>query len=386
MKIEIDYNAQAQANPVFLTAKTAVYLMTQAGLEDSDKIFAALNVDENQMFQGVDSNTVLGNALVVESKYRTMCRLIENSGCHTCVDLPCGYTPKALHLTKKGLRFIGLDLPIVVQEVEPIILSLTDKQNFISFCGVDATNYASLEKALFDIDEPICITTEGMMMYFNESEVDAVISNIRALLKVHGGCWITSDPEFKLQFILSFRSLFGEKALEKLLNQSGNSAMKQSDVENLSNSFILDATNMTSSIKTTESFLHNHGLKAERVNVAEHMPALNIYRKLSPEQILNFKESMRHCRYWIITLDDSKNFQDNASTSPFKMIRKVENGILFIKLYGRVDSLSAPQILKAWEAEKSADVIDEVKIDCSDVEFISSAGERVLSYIKAEME
>ena len=360
--------------------------MTQAGLEDSDKIFAALNVDENQMFQGVDSNTVLGNALVVESKYRTMCRLIENSGCHTCVDLPCGYTPKALHLTKKGLRFIGLDLPIVVQEVEPIILSLTDKQNFISFCGVDATNYASLEKALFDIDEPICITTEGMMMYFNESEVNAVIANIRALLKVHGGCWITPDPEFKLQFILSFRSLFGEKALEKLLNQSGNSAMKQSDVENLSNSFIIDATNMTISIKTAESFLHNHGLKAERVNVAEHMPALNIYRKLSPEQILNFKESMRHCRYWIITLDDSKNFQDNASTSPFKMIRKVENGILFIKLYGRVDSLSAPQILKAWEAEKSADVIDEVKIDCSDVEFISSAGERVLSYIKAEME
>ena len=385
MKTETDYNAQAKSNPVFMTAKTAVYFMNQAGLTDSSKIVDALKLD-GKIFQAMsDSDTIIGNALVVEAKYRTMCRLIENAGYHTCVDLPCGYTPKALHLTEKGLRFIGLDLPIVVQEFEPIIKSLAANKNLMTFHGVDATNYASLETALADVDEPICISTEGMMMYFDENEVNAVIENIRALLEVHGGCWITPDPEFKLQFILSFRSIFGDGALDKLMNVSGNAAMKQSDVSNLSNSFILDATNITASLKTTENFLKSHGLKFERVNVAENMPELNIYNKLTSEQIFNFKDAMRRCNCWIITLDSRNKFAMKKS-SPFEMICKFDSGTLFIKLRGRIDSISAPKILTAWENEKSANVIDAVKIDCSDVEFISSAGSRVLSRIQAETE
>ena len=85
--------------------------------------------------------------LVVEAKYRTMCSLIENSGYCTCVDLPCGYTPKALHLTAKGIQFIGLDLPIVVQEMEPVMHSLTTYPERMAFHPVDATNYDSLDGA-----------------------------------------------------------------------------------------------------------------------------------------------------------------------------------------------------------------------------------------------
>ncbi len=60
----------------------------------------------------------------------------------------------------------------------------------------------------------------------------------------------------------------------------------------------------------------------------------------------------------------------------------LENKILLMKLSGRVDSISAPKILTTWEAEKSANVIDAVKIDCSALEYISTAGVRVLSEIK----
>lgn len=382
MNIKIDYDTHAKINPVFLTAKTAVSFMAQAGLPDSAEIVSALNLENNQMFQEMsDSDTIIGNALAVEAKYLTMCRLIENSGRHICVDLPCGYTPKAVHLTEKGIRFVGLDLPIVIKEFEPIIRSLADNQNLMSFYGVDATNYESLETALNDIDEPICITTEGMMMYFNEDEVNAVISNIRSLLEIHGGCWITPDPEFKLQFILTFRSVFGESALENFMEKSGNTAMKQSDVANLSNSFILDATNISSSVKIAENLLKSHGLKVEYVNVAENMPNLNIYRKLKSEQVFLFKDAMKRCNYWIVTLD-SKNKSAVKKSSPFEMNCKFENGILFIKFRGRIDSLSAPKILTVLENEKAIHFIDEVKIDCSEVEFISSAGYRVLSKIK----
>ena len=54
------------------------------------------------------------------------------------------------------------------------------------------------------------------MMHFNENEVDTVIANVRNLLEVHVGCWITPDPEFKVQFIETFRSIFGKNSLDKL--------------------------------------------------------------------------------------------------------------------------------------------------------------------------
>ncbi|MBR3051515.1 MAG: anti-sigma factor antagonist, partial [Selenomonadaceae bacterium] len=276
----------------------------------------------------------------------------------------------------KGFRFVGLDLPIVVQEMEPIIRSLAANPERVSFCGVDATNYESLAAALQNIDEPLCITTEGMIMYFTENEVETVIANVRNLLEVHGGCWITPDPEFKLQFILTFRSVFGENSLAKLAT-TGNVATKQSNVANLSNSFIVDAR--TGSLKAAQNLLAKHGLKAERINLAEHMPELSVYRQLTSKQILQFKEAMRNCHYWIITLDEMRKPQTIQRQNPFEMNHKLANGILRIKLRGRVDSISAPKILLAWEAEKIAGVIDGVEIDCAELDYISSAGIRVLS-------
>ena len=376
-----EYNTQVRSNPVFMTAKTAVCLMAKAGIDDSMIIRNLLGLEDNTPLQGMaDADVILGNALVVEAKYRTMCRLIEDSGYHVCVDLPCGYTPKALRMTEKGLRFVGLDLPIVAQEIEPVLCSIAVYPERMSFSGVDATNYNSLETALQGIDEPLCISTEGMMMYFSEDEADAVISNISRLLKIHGGCWITPDPEFRLQFFHSFCSVFGESSLRKL-ETAGNTAKQQSDVSSLSNSFILDVSDIIGSSKVAEELLKKHGLKAEKVNLAEHMPELGIYRELTSKQIERFKESMRLCHYWVITPDCTQKQQARASTTgqkPFEMYYTCEDGLFQLSLAGRVDSISAPKILMAWDAEKSSGVIDRIQIDCSGLEYISSAGIRVL--------
>lgn len=377
MNCELGYNVQARINPVFFTAKTAICLMAKAGINDADKIVHCLKLEDNQPLQNMaDSDTILGNAIVVEAKYRTMCSLIEKSGYNICVDLPCGYTPKALHLTEKNFRFIGLDLPIVAEEFAPIIQSLSAYPKNIFFSGVDATNYESLATALRDVDEPLCITTEGMMMYFTESEVDAVISNIRKILEVHGGCWITPDPEVKLQFMLTFRSVFDENFLGKL-NSTSNTAMKQSSVANLSNSFIIDVENISSSITTVENLLKLHGLKVKRVNFAENMPSLSVYQQLNPAQIQQFKDAMRQCHCWIITLDETRKIQENVTVQKksFEMNCTLEDGILQMTLRGRIDSISAPQILTAFE---TANDINAVKIDCSALEYISSAGIRLL--------
>lgn len=379
--------AQERTNPVFMTAKTAICLMAKAELPGAEAIVRALGLENSEPLREMsDEETILGNALVVEAKYRTMGRLIEETGIKTCVDLPCGYTPKAIHMTGRGLRFVGLDLPIVIEEVQPVMCSLGEHAARMSFGGVDATNYASLEKALQGVEGPLCIATEGMMMYFTEDEVENVIANIGKLLTKHGGCWITPDPEFLLQFVSTFRSVFGENSLGKLM-LAGKTAKAQSDVANLSNSFILKPADIPGSLEKAEALLARHGMKAEKINLGEVMPELNIYKRLTSAQVQSFKEGMQNCHYWIITLDSIKQGHeedDLAGQKPFEMQYSIESGIMQLCLVGRLDSISAPELLMAWEAEKTAKTIEGIRIDCSGLEYISSAGLRLLQEMKAE--
>ena len=380
MNTKSDYSAMARTNPVFMTAKTAVCLMAQAEIPDAERIVRSLKIENKEPLQDLSGSAViLGNALVVEAKYRTMCSLIENSGYCTCVDLPCGYTPKALHLTSKGIHFVGLDLPIVVQEMESVMHSLAAYPERMAFHPVDATNYDSLDAALENTAGPLCITTEGMMMYFTESELEAVVNNVCTLLEAHGGAWFTPDPEFMIQFFLTFQSLFGEDWMKKL-EAAGNAAMKQSDVANLSNSFILDAADIPGSVRRTEAFLAKFGLKAEKLNLAEHMPELSTYRFLTSEQIVRFRKAMGNCYYWVITLDGARKRRNviTEKEQSFAMHYTMENGIFRVSLCGRLDSITAPELLLEWEKEKVATNIEKVIVDFERLTYISSAGVRVL--------
>ena len=46
-----------------------------------------------------------------------------------------------------------------------------------------------------DIRGELYITTEGMLMYFTQNELETVFGNIRRLLSEFGGKWITMDSE-----------------------------------------------------------------------------------------------------------------------------------------------------------------------------------------------
>ena len=385
MDRETELSAQARTNPVFLTGKTAVCLMADAGIPDADSIVSKLGLESGD-FGMPDPDMKLGNELVVEAKYRTMCRLIEDTGIQTNVDLPCGYTPKAIHMSDKGIRFIGLDLPIVADEVAPVLLSLAAHPELIRISGVDATNLESLEDALRDISGPLCISTEGMMMYFTESEVSSVLSNIRCLLERFGGCWITPDPEFMVQFFLTFRSVLGQNAVQKL-EASRDKATGQSDVLNLKNSLIVKPADLQGTSSAALSLLQKHGLKAEQINLGANMPELSAWRKLRPEQVSAFKEAMAHCHYWKITLDVGRARQtEEQDALPFGLKYTLEDHRFQVSLRGRMDTITAPELLKAWEAEKANQKITAIAIDCSDLQYVSSAGLRVLLMMYKSLE
>ena len=57
-----------------------------------------------------------------------------------------------------------------------------------------------------------------------------------------------------------------------------------------------------------------------------------------------------------------------------------------VSLRGRMDTITAPELLKVWEAEKANQKITAIAIDCSDLQYVSSAGLRVLLMMYKSLE
>ena len=382
----MDQNLLERVNPVFNTAKMTVFQLASSGVKEAALVAEKLNLSfeetQNSASVTVAPEQMTTNTILVETRWRTCAAIAEKSGCKTLVDLPCGYTPRAKAFSQKGIAYYGMDLPAAIAEAEPAILSLIDedKRSSVHFCGVDATNGESLKAALKGAEGPVCITTEGLLMYFTDSEVGALCDNIRMILKERGGCWLTADPEAGMQYILTMQPIAGDRFME-IMMKSKTTAEDKSDVNVGGNSLnVSPMGDVALNMKNAMMFLAKHGLKAERMIIAEYMPEIGSLDKITPEQAQAIKQNMQKCAYWKITAMDTETAVDTADlkAEDFDMQASVTGDTLILSLKGRVDTLTAPNLLALFERVKAEHALSDVSIDCGDLEYISSAGLRVL--------
>ena len=370
-----------KVNPVFQTARMTLYQLAAIGDKDAavlaERMGLTLEATQNSANTTASPEQVLGGSIMLETRYRTMARLAEESG-HTLVDMPCGYTPRAIEFAKKGLKYYGLDLPVVIREDSEKIPALIppERRALARFREVDATNFGSWEKALEDIDGPVCITTEGLLMYFTDSEAGALCDNIRRVLEKNGGCWYTADMESALQYIIVMRVLVGERFMEIMKNATQQTKDK-SDVEIGKNALITSPADMEGSVKNAMAFLAKHGLRAERISVAEHMPKLASLDRLSPEQAAAIREGMKRCAYWKITPSGAAVERPSSAGKGFSIASSLQDGRLSLALSGRLDTITAPELLQRFN-ELSDGSINAITVDLAETEYVSSAGLRVM--------
>lgn len=379
---KVDYALLEKVNPVFNTAKMTLFQLAANGDADAATLAKRMGLTQeatqNSATTKASPEQVLGGTIMLEIRYRTMARLAEESG-YTLVDLPCGYTPRAIEFAKKGQPYYGLDLPAVIREASENIPALIppEQRALAHFRAVDATNYASLKKALEDIDGPVCINTEGLLMYFTDSEAGALCDNIRRILERKGGCWYTADVECSLQYIIVMRALAGDRFMEIMKNAS-QQVKDKSDVEIGKNALIASPADMAGSIINAMAFLAKHGLKAERVVVAEHMPKLDSLDRVSAEQADAVREGMKHSAFWRIIPSGAAVALPPTETEGFQVQASIQDSALSLALAGRLDTITAPSLLSFFEKTRSEQSVDAVDVDCSRLDYISSAGLRVL--------
>ena len=371
-----------KTNPVFNTAKMTLFQLAQLGNPHAAAIAEKMGLTENTqksrtLTMGTEEELTF--RIILETRYHMMGSLARDTGFPVFIDLPCGYTPRAVETAERGTTYIGLDLPPVISEISGIIPQLVseEKRNLIRFCPVDATNGKSLEKALKDVKGNICINTEGLLMYFNDAEIHAFLENIRNLLDKHGGCWITADPEIIPEHI-GIRSAIlpgdADQEVRRILEE-------KADVSVTLNSLQIHYGQEKEGFKKAEAVLSEHGLKAERIRIAGCLADTKAFSFLTQEQGEAVLEAVKDIAFWkVVSTGSAEN--SAGMEHRFTIDSERAGDVLYLRLTGRLDSLTAPQLLATYEEQGASGDIRKVQIDCHNLDYISSAGLRVLLIMK----
>jgi len=367
-----------KTNPVFNTAKTTLFQMAQNGNPYAaaimEKMGLTADTQKSKSFS-MRPEEELTFRIVLETRYQMMGRLARESGFPVSVDLPCGYTPRAIETAEEGRKYIGMDLPAVISDMSGIIPSLLDgkKQELVRFCAVDATNLQSMEKALRDVKGNLCINTEGLLMYFSDAEIHPFLDNIKKLLDTHGGCWITADPEIKPEHDRIRKAIGSDDSEQetRLLLQ------EKADVNDLQNAMMVRIGHEAEDIRRVQAVLSDHGLKAERIRIAGGIAETKAFSQLSPDQGKAVLKATEDVAFWKVVSAGTAG--DRAETEHrFAIYDELAGDMLELRVTGRLDSLTAPQLLEVYEKREAAGGIRKVRVDCRAMDYISSAGLRVL--------
>ena len=386
-----------RANPVSKTAVTTLAQRAAAGYEKAAEILRRLNVDMDYYKNSAITDERVRNVgiLIHELRHVAMNRTIEESGINNIFDLPCGYSQRVFEMLDLGKTYVGGDLPAVINSFVPVANEmLTDEEKKrASFKVTDVTSYESLEKAVEHIDGPVCISMEGLTPYLNKEEKTRLFTNMKRLLAKKGGCWLAADVETMAYYRAGIGAFAqtreeGQQMINAFIKafstQSDSDIMgtvlvekKDGNSSGLSGGFDLDAV---------EKLYNSFGLKVERIPYYRDDLELKMFSVLTPEQIAKLKALIKQVNIWKITSDPNVSFDDFKQNSyeegDFSSTFRNASGKLQIKLCGRIDSITAPAFLKAWEDEFDNNKVDSVIIDCADLQYISSAGLRVLLMIK----
>lgn len=215
-------------------------------------------------------------------------------------------------------------------------------------------------------------------MYLSNSELTEVCSNVRRLLKEFGGRWITSDVDANPLLVAALMAVHGKAAYENLLNTMKEYA-EQSDTNIEVQNMTVLAYNFENTMKTVTNFLRTVGLKWERVPMSDYVTEIGSLADYSDEAKADYVKSLDNVYIWILTPDENfKEAEENYENASFGVRVKAHGGEMKVALRGRLDSVTAPELLGVYEKTKARKKIDKIVVDASELEYVSSAGLRVL--------
>lgn len=370
-------------NPTYLTAKSTLFMLASADNEDAKRIIGLLGT-QDELTQNSKKNNqgrlpisetdmkalLAGSSSAVEARYEGLSRYLRAEDYSNLLDIACGYTPRSLYCAKTGIDYVGVDVPVVAEELQQMYDKLGIEKSHPTYFGGDATNAASLKAAADMLKGRLLISCEGLMQYLSTDEFEQFLGGVRNILLEHDGAWVTSDMGVNYE-AFAVACMSSPDAVN-LYQTARKQTMSSSDIYN-EGIALWDA-------EKKQAFLRSHGFIVEQVPFYHDDEDLVTLHSL-PEAWQNaIRKELESSRLWVMTAD--KDFEGTPVIDGAKQVENLSieyskrEGTLSCRVSGRIDTISAPALLEVFDT--NSENITRVKLDAENLQYISSAGLRVL--------
>ena len=131
----------------------------------------------------------------IEARYKLTNKLFEDTGIEQVLELAAGYCSRGLIYSKKGIRYVEMDLESVSNNKINLLNDIDSINSNLNIITGNALNFDDVIKCedFFDINKEIAVINEGLFRYLTFDEKKKVAINIYNLLKKYNGVWITCD-------------------------------------------------------------------------------------------------------------------------------------------------------------------------------------------------
>ena len=208
------------------------------------------------------------------------------------------------------------------------------------------------------------------MQYLSADEAEQFIGGIRQVLSGHGGAWYSSDWSVDYEQF-STRNMSSPEGV-KYYNETRRQIMKSSNVFNEGVSFLSE--------DEKQSFLESRGLKVEKLPFYYGDEDLAMLRAVAPDKMNAIMDQLKKSSFWKMTLDESYAVREKITGAKeiddLHVDCSAAGSRLICRIAGRIDTISAPALLEVLE--KNGDGFEELSVEAERLEYLSSAGIRVL--------
>ena len=368
-------------NPVFNTAKACLEFDAENGDPDSKLLLDTLGFQSTRTrnakqilppeMLNVARRITPVFSTYVESRFHSVNRLIASMQDRTVVDLPCGYTARGIKMSHDGREYYGFDLPAVIDSMAPAVDKINSGDKTIHYAAVDATNYETMEAPLSGTSAPLLITTEGLLMYLTQSELEEVFANVRRLLQKHGGSWVLVDRTYYFNEQRIAEVILGDdpQALGMFKAISAKGAGTMADIKTYNNEFF------QGNDAEVRAFIQRMGFELREICMADFLPDHLVSLEPIPQTEPDVRDVFKTMFFWELTVKEEENGKANPNL-PFAIKTSFEDGLFSVRIQGRMDTITAPELLQRFQEIPGKATAIEINVE--NMAYVSSAGLRVL--------
>lgn len=134
-------------------------------------------------------------AAFMEARFKSVNHILEGHGATQVLELAAGLSPRGMDFAQRGVTYVEMDLADSMERKRAIVTAVLgtvpEKLHLCAGSVIEQEQFRNCA-AVF-ADEPVAVTTEGLLRYLTFDEKRRLAANVRVLLARFGGMWVTPD-------------------------------------------------------------------------------------------------------------------------------------------------------------------------------------------------